>query len=119
MSIEFDDSEIGRLVADLGNAGQRAVERTRLVVSKNGHDVVSTAQQHVPVDTGFLKSSISVDFDADRLGYEAGPTALYGGYVELGTTRMAPQPYLFPAFDQHLPTAISALEQVAAGILRP
>jgi HK97 gp10 family phage protein len=117
--IQFDASEIHRLADDLEQAGPRAVERTQAVISKTGHDVVATAQQLVPVDTGHLKSTVGVDFDAGGLGFEAGPTASYGGYVELGTSRMGPQPYLFPAFDRHLTSAFQALEQVAAGMLDP
>jgi hypothetical protein len=58
-------------------------------------------QARTPVDTGNLKSSESVDVDGLR--FEAGPTADYGEYVELGTSRMAAEPYAGPAFDQELP----------------
>ena len=117
--IDFDASEIERLADDLDGAGPRAIEQARTVVGKTGHDTVTAAQRLVPVDTGFLKSSIGVDIDGDGLGFDAGPTASYGHFVEWGTSRMSPQPYLMPAFDQQLPQAYAALEQVAAGMLRP
>lgn len=117
--IEFDGSEIIRLGRELGAAGNRVVERTRVVVAKAGHDTVADAQQRAPVDTGHLRNSIGVDIDPDGLGFEAGPIANYGHYVEFGTTRMSPQPYLMPAFDRVLPGTFAALEQVAAGMLRP
>lgn len=115
--IEFDNSDVERLLGALGEAGPRVVAGVRLVMDKTGHDVVRAAQQLAPVDTGHLRASIGVDIDPDGFGFEAGPTANYGHYVEFGTSRMSPQPYLFPAFDANLPVAFEALEQVAAGML--
>jgi hypothetical protein len=64
-------------------------------------------QARTPVDTGNLKSSESVDVAGLR--FEAGPTADYGEYVELGTSRMAAEPYAGPAFDQELGGIVDAL----------
>ena len=44
---------------------------------------------------------------------EIGPTASYGEYVELGTSRMAPHAYLGPAFDRHAGSWADALDEVA------
>lgn len=117
--VEFDAGDVERLARDLGTAGERAVQRTRVVVAKTGHDTVREAQRRAPVDTGHLRSSIGVDIDPDGLGFEAGPTASYGHFLEFGTSRMSPRPYLLPAFDLQLPAAVAALERVAAGMLRP
>jgi HK97 gp10 family phage protein len=84
-------------------------------VAAGGHRVLATMQTRTPVDTGFLKSSESVDVDGLR--FEAGPTADYGEYVELGTSRMAAEPYAGPAFDQELPSIIDALADAGARIL--
>lgn len=110
--IEFDASQIDRLAHDIGESAPRTVSKAEAVVTKVGHDVVARAQQIVPVDTGNLRASISVDVDADSLGFEAGPTADYGHYVEFGTSRMSPQPYLLPAFDAMLPSAYDALGRI-------
>lgn len=109
--------ELLRLADDLGDAGPQVEDRCKRVVEKTGHDVVSDAQALAPVDTGNLKNSISVDFDADGLGFEAGPTANYAHFLEWGTSRMAPQPYMIPAFDRRIEPAIEALGQVAGRIL--
>jgi HK97 gp10 family phage protein len=64
------------------------------------------AIQKAPVDTGFLRSSITVgrvgggssrpgDMDA-----QVGPEASYGGYVEYGTSNAGAQPYMTPAAEQ-------------------
>jgi HK97 gp10 family phage protein len=110
--IEFDMSEVNALARDLDAAGPRAVERSQVVVGKTGHDTVSDAETLVPVDTGNLKNSLGVDFDDDGLGFEAGTAVDYGRYVEYGTSRMSPQPYMHPAFDRQLPPAMQAFEQI-------
>lgn len=115
--IEFDASEIEDLAATLAQAGPRAVERTQLVVDQTGHASVRDMQQLAAVDTGTMKNSTSVDIDPDGLGFEAGPTVNYAPYVEYGTSRMSPQPFVGPGFERNIPPAISALEQVAAGML--
>lgn len=106
----WDASDLDKYISDLGKAGAKAEELTETVVHKVGLDTVAGAQAIVPVDTGNLKSSIGVDFDG--LGLEAGPTANYGGYVEYGTSRMAPQPYMRPAFDKATAPLDDVLGQV-------
>lgn len=94
----WDTSELDELIGDFAAAATKAEALTETVVRKTGFDVVAHAQAIVPVDTGALKSSIGVDFDEH--GFEAGPTQEYGHYVEYGTSRMSPQPYMRPAFDR-------------------
>lgn len=96
----WDTSDLDKLAADLAQAGPKAETLAKAVVRKTGFDTVAGAQTVAPVDTGNLKNSIGVDFDPDGLGFEAGPTANYGHFVEYGTSRMSPQPYMGPAFDR-------------------
>lgn len=108
--VHIDASEVHALADDLRQAADTMPGKAQAVVSKVGHDMQATAQAIVPVDTGHLKSSISLDVVG--LGFDLGPTAEYGGYVELGTSRMNPEPYLGPAYDQHLPNLEQALGQL-------
>ena len=61
------------------------------------------ARTRVPVDTGFLRSSITVSHPTGRalqpgdLEAQVGPEANYGAYVEYGTSRMGGRPYMTPA----------------------
>jgi HK97 gp10 family phage protein len=109
---DWDTSELTDLIEDLAKAGPKSEKLTSVVVRKTGFDVVAGAQAIAPVDTGNLKSSIGVDVDADGLGFEAGPTANYGHFVEYGTSRMSPQPYMRPAFDRAVEPLPEVLGQV-------
>lgn len=108
---------LNRLEIDLMRAGHITAVRAATVIRKTGMDVVRDAQLMCPVDTGNLRSSIGVDYDNDGLGFEAGPTASYGRYVEEGTSRMAPHAYLGPAFDRRVPSAVAALGLLGGRVL--
>jgi HK97 gp10 family phage protein len=112
MAGDWDLTELNRLTIDLGAAGYRGIKRAQQVIAKTGHGTVARAQQIVPVDTGNLRNSIGVDLDPDGLGFEAGPTASYGHYVEYGTSRQGPASYMGPAFDYQVAEAMKALRLI-------
>ena len=64
------------------------------------------AMQTAPVDTGFLRSSITVGSPSggsllpNALSAQVGPEAAYGAFVEYGTSRAGAQPYMTPASEQ-------------------
>jgi hypothetical protein len=142
----IDASEVHQLADEMRHHADTMPGRTRAVVKKVAFDMQATAQRLVPVDTGLLKSSISVDYS--ELGFDLGPTAEYGGYVELGVDHpfeirahpggflafeeggeevfarkvihppMPPQPYLGPAFDLGLPDMERALGSLGVDVFR-
>lgn len=61
---------------------------------------LNRANELVPVDTGFLKSTI--DADTNGLMCEAEATAEYAQYVEYGTWKMRAQPFFEPAVEEGL-----------------
>ena len=93
----------------------------RLLAEKLGPAIQANARRTVPVEYGNLKAAIivqvkldgsdsilqvGVDPEADgRPHPEQGPTD-YGLHVELGTSKMAAQPYLRPAILQAGGTAL-------------
>lgn len=109
----IDSSGLRELKADLGKLAARAVPAASRAIAKTAHDIEATAKQLAPVDTGNLQGSISSDIKP--LSAEIGPTASYGIYVEEGTSRMAPQPYMGPAADQHTPALEQAFDSLIGG----
>lgn len=72
----------------------------RSALREIGERAVKYATEIVPVRTGNLKSSIA--YDADDRQVIIGSDVPYASYVEEGTTRMRPRPYLRPAIVDHL-----------------
>lgn len=109
--------DVRRLATSLANVGARTGALAQIAVRKTAKDIEATAKAKVPVDTGNLKGSIGTS-DLRRVGQsgglsvEIGPTAEYGEFVEFGTSRMAPQPYMGPAADVHLPLFEQAVTQL-------
>ena len=89
-------------------AGSAKWNLTRMI-KDIAQDVQRQAQQLAPIDTGALVSSIEI-FESATGTTVAGPGTFilsiavgsrleYSGFVELGTSRQAAQPYLLPAFE--------------------
>lgn len=112
-----DNSEVTHLAFDLAAAPARVAVKTGRAIAKTAHDIEADAKAIVPVDTGFLKNSISTDVHRDSLSAEIGPTANYGRFVEEGTSRMGPQPYMRPAYDRRKEGLVQAIEQIIGDFL--
>lgn len=113
----MDDAPLRKLAADIRKAAKTTGQRAQVVVRKTATDIEGTAKQLAPVDTGNLKGSIGHSDlrtvgRSGTLAVEIGPTASYGVFLELGTSRMAPQPYMGPAADRHAPAFEQAMAQI-------
>lgn len=91
----------------------------RAVVRKTAKDIQATAKTLAPVDTGNLKGAIvTSDLRAvstsGTIGAAVQAKANYSGFVELGTSRMAPQPFMGPAADKHSPAFAAAMAEILA-----
>ena len=76
---------------------QALEEDVHNIIETAGDNMVSYAQGIVPVRTGNLMASIFSDPDEDNLAVTLGATADYASFVEYGTVKMRPQPFLEPA----------------------
>lgn len=59
-------------------------------------EIQTLAQDMCPVDSGDLKGSISAS--GGGLSGQVSAGSGHAGFVELGTAKMAAQPFLYPAF---------------------
>lgn len=111
-----DYSEVRRLAADLSGLAKRVLDSASRIVEKTAADTVADAQALVPVRTGNLRASIGYEVTrtASSVAAEVGPTASYGHYVEFGTSRMGPRPYMGPAFTRRRDLFVRAMSQVKA-----
>lgn len=101
-------------------AGPTAERQVEAAMRKTGADIAADAQSFAPVDTGALKNSIGMDVEelaGGGLSVEVGPTLDYAIYVERGTARQAPQPFMGPAADRRFPQLIRAVESVGGSVL--
>lgn len=111
-SVWIDGLESANTVAvSLQGAGVLAGMRASRVVAATAHKIEATAKGFAPVDTGALRNSIKADVQA--LEATIGTDLDYAGYVEYGTSRMAPRAYLGPALDRHSGEFVAALEDIA------
>lgn len=112
-----DARQVRRFTRDLALVKAKASPLIRAIVTKTCADTKATAKALAPVDTGMLRSSIGYETRvlASSVVGEVGPTVDYGLFQEVGTTKMAPQPFMRPAFQRHEPTFLQALEQALIG----
>jgi HK97 gp10 family phage protein len=75
-------------------------EKVSSAISNVGNEMLQTAQAIVPVRTGYLRSSIAF-LQLSPWQFQLVARASYAAYVEFGTMRMAAEPYMTPAFQQH------------------
>lgn len=109
----FETGELKKLSIQMAKASGQVGSKLSAVVRKTAHDIEATAKSLAPVDTGNLRGSITTEITGDgrfgSMSAEIGPTASYGQYVEEGTSRMAPQPYMLPAAERHMPAFEAAV----------
>lgn len=109
--------QLTALANELVAVGPRVELMVEIVVEETAGRAEDLAQELVPYDTGYLLSTISAPVTDDRKGFELMATAEYASYVEFGTTRMAPQPYLRPAFDSATRVGLATMETMIARLL--
>lgn len=79
-------------------AMNRAVAKALTMIGQNAEGY---AKMKCPTMTGRLKNSITNAIDMGEEAVYVGTNVEYGPYVELGTSRRDPHPYLRPAASEH------------------
>lgn len=90
-------SEMGHAISDAMKNGNSEIAEA---VRKSTAKLQQREMQEVPVDTGFLKRSITMDISDNGLTGTVEPTANYAAYVEYGTRYAHAQPYIRPSYEK-------------------
>ena len=106
-------SDLARFAADLRGNVDTLTRRASQVVRKAALDTMADAKMLAPVDTGNLRGSIATDARPGDLVAVVEATADYSAYVEFGTRRMRPQPFMRPAQERNTPGFLEAISQLA------
>lgn len=92
--LEIREDNAQRIADAIDQALARALEEVGLVAE-------GYAKKACPVDTGRLRNSIAHQVRPSEKSVYIGTNVEYAPYVELGTSRMKPQPFLRPAAADH------------------
>jgi len=93
MPVEFEG--IDEVVSGFNNVSSEAPTTVGEVISNMAEMFVEGAQDKAPIDTGFLVDNIYVE-EIDETHAVIVSAAEYSIFVEEGTWKMSPQPYMEP-----------------------
>ena len=96
----------------LGNISQEFATQFQEITDKYAQIMVSEMNSIVPVDTGFLKSTIGSTSSPSTM--EVYVDAEYAGFVNFGTSRQRAQPYFSGPVEKNIQPMIDELNQAAA-----
>lgn len=101
--------ELRRKGNDLNQIGKDAERAMPRVTKANLDDVVKTAKRRVKKRTGYTASTI----EGRMIAENEGQVTAGGGaeYLEHGTRRMPPQPFMAPSVEEVRPRARARVEQ--------
>lgn len=97
-----------QLSRDVEDQAKDIVKQATLQTERN-------AKQLAPVDTGYMRNSISSSFTHGGLVGTVTANAEYALFVEFGTTRQPAQPFMFPSFHQNIQQFINDLQGLLNG----
>jgi HK97 gp10 family phage protein len=112
-------AEIRAHAAKFRAAGVKVTPLVVAATTKATLDTAAQARELTPVDTGYLRASIATTTGTDGTSVfgEVTAGANYAAYVEHGTSRMAPQPFMSPAHEANAAKWLAALAQIGGQAL--
>ena len=94
---------------EITNNLEKALGRVGAIVENQAkRNVTKTGSEHPQVQTGRLRSSITHKTEPNMVSI--GTNVEYGKYLEFGTSRMSPYPWLFPAVEMRKSDIIETLK---------
>ena len=111
--MQIDTSDLRRLQREMQESLAYAPVEAQRIIDENAARVEMHQVMLVPVLSGDTQRSIDTEDGPDGLSAEIGPDTHYAPYVEHGTSRMAPQPFVEPALDRVKPQFLADCERLA------
>lgn len=100
----WDFNEFTSLTESLAGVSGRVTPAVTKAISDGGEKIRDLAKELAPKASGDMADSIESTLlrsgGGTEVTAEIGPTKFYGRYVEHGTSKMGPRPFLGPAADQ-------------------
>lgn len=96
LTIKFDGAN--ELIARFKSQPTAIKQEASNIIRNTALRVEKQAADNAPVDTGYLKQHIQATTTGE-LSAQVVSSANYSIYLEKGTRRMAPQPFMQPALD--------------------
>ena len=92
-SVKLDTRVLDKITAEMQPKASR-------IVNKYGLAITGEAAENAPLDIGALRSSITAEsMMTGDLSFTVQDGVNYGIFQELGTSKMAAQPFLLPAVE--------------------
>lgn len=115
---DFDTSEVHDFADELAAAGPATLAKVRGSLTRHINKMAAGAKADAPRDRPWLAvEGIHVDTAAGRLSRAMSsgpdprgkPVALF---VEFGTSRQPPQPFMYPQLDRYGPQLVADVERI-------
>ena len=104
--IKIDTKVLDRMTAEMR-------PKAAGIIEEHGIGIASEAAQNAPVDTAALRNSIlSESGMTGELQYTIQDGVEYGIFQELGTSKMAAQPFLVPAVERRRHAFVAAFKEL-------
>lgn len=113
---DFKYGEVLKHADRLSRAPVEQQAKLSALAARTAKNIGNRARTLAPVLTGTLRSSITVE-ETSPLHWEIKADAFYGRFVEYGTSRQAPQPFMAPAAEAYEEAFYLGVEVIAAGLL--
>lgn len=111
MSLTYRVKGLDKFLREVQKKGRQAPVAVDRELNRSSLRVERLAKLYAPWDTGWMSENI-YSMQAKFMGYKVISPAYYSIYVELGTRKMAPQPFMHPAVQEEYPKLMKNLNKM-------
>jgi len=127
--LEIEILGLKELEEKLSNLEEKLSRALNEALEEIAEKILDDAKNFAPVDTGALRKSIRTEKKGKLqvsvlaggggvINPKTGREVDYAGYVEFGTSRMAPQPYMQPAFEKNKDEILQIVKEKVLEVFR-